>query len=68
MAAPQIWPAKSTNRGTSSVSANPKQCRASKGVGMVSHAGKSGILGISMAKGKIEKFETIREEEVLKAK
>ena len=56
------------SKGTSSVSASPKQRKTSRGGGTTSHVGKSRVLGISMTKGKIEGFERIREEEVLKAK
>ena len=48
---PRIWSAGSTNRGTFSVFANPKQRKASMGGGTMSHAGKSRVLGISIAKG-----------------
>ena len=48
---PRIWPAGSTSRGTSSVSASLKQHKVSMGGGMMFHAGKSGVLGISIAKG-----------------
>ena len=63
-----MWPAESTSRGTSSISVSLKQRRAYMRGGTASHAGKSGILGISMAKVKIEEVERIKEEEVLKAK
>ena len=68
MTAPRIWLAESTNKGTSSFSANPNERRASTRGGAMSHIGKSGVLGISMAKVKIEEVERIKEEEVLKAK
>ena len=43
-----MWPTESTNKGTSSVSANPNERRASMGGGTMSHAEKSGVLGISI--------------------
>ena len=63
MAAPLIWPAESTNRGTSSVSTNPNERRASMGGGTVSHAGKSGVLGISIGKREWREVERIKEKE-----
>ena len=41
-----MWPEESTSRGTSLVSNNPKYCRASMGGSTMSHASKSGVLGI----------------------
>ena len=63
MTAPQIWPAESTSRGTSSVSISPKQRKASMGGGTVSYAGNSGVMGISIAKKNLGKFERIKERE-----
>ena len=59
MAAPLIWPVESTNRGTSSISANPNGRRASMGGGTVSHAGKYGVLGISIGKREWREVERI---------
>ena len=58
MTAPQICPAESTSRGTSLVFDSLKEHKASIGCGTVSHAGKFGVLGISMVR---ESFGIVRE-------
>ena len=50
MTVPLIWPAESTSREMSSVSDSPNEHRASMGGGTVFQVGKSGVLGISMAR------------------
>ena len=59
---PRIWPVESTSRGTFSVSASPKQRKASRGGGTMSHTGKSVVLGISMAEGRLRNLREERRE------
>ena len=46
---PRMWPEESTNRGMTSISNSPKQRKESMGGGTISHTGKFGVLGTSIA-------------------